>query len=105
MPATTAPHLWLRAETKKNEHRTALTPSVVKSLLEAGFQITVEKSQESIFDKSEYAEYVTTRSSVGHGMVACLSMTDNHYLVYTVYPESNWSRQDPGGQHQRMPIL
>ncbi|TPX33781.1 saccharopine dehydrogenase (NAD+, L-lysine-forming) [Synchytrium microbalum] len=56
MPAaSSSPHLWLRAETKKNEHRTALTPKVVKSLLDAGFTVTIEKSQESIFDKSEYS--------------------------------------------------
>ncbi|TPX42939.1 saccharopine dehydrogenase (NAD+, L-lysine-forming) [Synchytrium endobioticum] len=51
-----APHLWLRAETKRNEHRTALTPSAVKVLIEAGFQITVEKSPQSIFNTAEYAQ-------------------------------------------------
>ena len=51
-------HLWLRAETKPNEHRTALTPSVVKTLLAEGATITVEKSTENIFDDSEYIAYV-----------------------------------------------
>jgi saccharopine dehydrogenase (NAD+, L-lysine-forming) len=39
---TTTPHLWLRAETKKNEHRTALTPSVCKTLLAQGTSIIIQ---------------------------------------------------------------
>ena len=31
-----APTLWLRAETKPDEHRTALTPSVVEALVKNG---------------------------------------------------------------------
>jgi len=34
--AAAAPLLWLRAETKPNEHRSALVPSVVKELVAAG---------------------------------------------------------------------
>lgn len=49
-------HLWLRAETKPMEHRAALTPAIAKKLIEAGFQITVEKSDQRIFDDQEYAE-------------------------------------------------
>jgi NAD/NADP transhydrogenase alpha subunit len=30
------PHLWLRAETKADEHRSALTPSVVAALIQHG---------------------------------------------------------------------
>jgi NAD/NADP transhydrogenase alpha subunit len=29
-------HFWLRGETKKNEHRTALTPNSAKELIDAG---------------------------------------------------------------------
>ncbi|KAI9139625.1 saccharopine dehydrogenase [Paraphysoderma sedebokerense] len=50
------PHLWLRAETKPQEHRTALTPSACKVLLAKGFKITVEESKERIFDDKEYAD-------------------------------------------------
>ena len=48
-------HLWLRAETKENEKRTALTPSVVSKLIDQGFKITIEESETSIFESSEYS--------------------------------------------------
>ncbi|KAG0168071.1 Saccharopine dehydrogenase [Apophysomyces sp. BC1034] len=51
-----APHLWLRAETKPMEHRAALTPSTAKTLLDAGFKITVERSDQRIFDDEEYTK-------------------------------------------------
>ena len=53
-----APHLWLRAETKPMEHRAALTPSTAKELLDAGYKITVERSEQRIFDDEEYVKYV-----------------------------------------------
>ncbi|ORE01804.1 hypothetical protein BCV72DRAFT_65452 [Rhizopus microsporus var. microsporus] len=53
--ATTGPHLWLRAETKPMEHRAALTPATAKELLNAGYRITVERSEERIFDDEEYS--------------------------------------------------
>ncbi|KND04396.1 saccharopine dehydrogenase (NAD+, L-lysine-forming) [Spizellomyces punctatus DAOM BR117] len=57
MSSSTEPvHLWLRAETKKNERRTALTPTVCKKLLAAGFKITVEKCTERIFKDQDYVD-------------------------------------------------
>lgn len=56
MTMTTAPHLWLRAETKPMEHRAALTPATAKILLDAGFKITVERSDLRIFDDEEYVK-------------------------------------------------
>ncbi|CAG8563692.1 5098_t:CDS:2, partial [Acaulospora colombiana] len=41
-------------ETKPNEHRAALTPSTCQTLLQHGFQITVERSTERIFSDDEY---------------------------------------------------
>ncbi|KAL0092046.1 hypothetical protein J3Q64DRAFT_1634829 [Phycomyces blakesleeanus] len=38
------------------EHRAALTPSTAKTLLDAGFKITVERSSQRIFDDEEYAK-------------------------------------------------
>ena len=35
-PSTMAPHLWLRAEVKANEHRTALTPDAYRELIAQG---------------------------------------------------------------------
>ncbi|EED19653.1 saccharopine dehydrogenase Lys1, putative [Talaromyces stipitatus ATCC 10500] len=47
--------IWLRAETKPQEARSALTPTTTKALLDAGYDVTVEKSSQSIFDDEEYA--------------------------------------------------
>jgi saccharopine dehydrogenase (NAD+, L-lysine-forming) len=46
--------LWLRCETKQFEKRAALTPTTAKKMRDAGFDITVEKDPERIFDISEY---------------------------------------------------
>lgn len=48
--------LWLRCETKPHEHRSALTPTTAKALLDAGFDITVERDPQRIFDDQEFAE-------------------------------------------------
>lgn len=48
------PHIWLRAETKPQEQRTALTPLNAKKLLDAGFTVTVEKSSQNIFPDTVY---------------------------------------------------
>ncbi|KAJ7177780.1 hypothetical protein C8R46DRAFT_1074922 [Mycena filopes] len=48
------PCLWLRCETKEFERRAALTPTTAKRLLEAGFDIFVERDKQRIFDDSEY---------------------------------------------------
>ena len=46
--------LHLRSETKPLEHRSALTPTTAKKLIEAGYTINVERSPERIFDDSEF---------------------------------------------------
>ena len=35
-------HLWIRAEERPNEKRVGVTPNGVKSLLKAGFDVTIE---------------------------------------------------------------
>ncbi|KAF8634005.1 hypothetical protein AX15_001179 [Amanita polypyramis BW_CC] len=50
------PALWLRCETKEFERRTALTPTTAKGLLDAGFDIIVERDQQRIFKDSEYEQ-------------------------------------------------
>lgn len=47
-------HLWLRAESKPQEQRTALTPENTKQLLDAGFKVTIESSVQSIFAINDY---------------------------------------------------
>jgi saccharopine dehydrogenase (NAD+, L-lysine forming) len=46
--------LWLRCETKPFERRAALTPTIAKKLIDAGFDITVERDEQRIFNDSEY---------------------------------------------------
>jgi saccharopine dehydrogenase (NAD+, L-lysine-forming) len=48
------PQLWLRCEKKPFEHRSALTPTTAKTLLDAGFDIYVEKDPQRIFDDAEF---------------------------------------------------
>lgn len=50
------PHIWLRAETKPLEERRALSPENATKLIEHGVRLTVERSDQSIFDDSEYAD-------------------------------------------------
>ncbi|KAJ7592959.1 saccharopine dehydrogenase [Mycena floridula] len=48
------PTLWLRCEKKEFERRAALTPTTSKKLIDAGFEIIVERDEQRIFDDSEY---------------------------------------------------
>lgn len=46
--------LHLRSETKPLEHRSALTPTTAKALIEAGYTVNVERSPVRIFDDAEF---------------------------------------------------
>ena len=46
--------LWLRCEKKEFERRTALTPTTAKQLIDAGFEIYVERDEQRIFKDAEY---------------------------------------------------
>lgn len=74
MPSTT---LHVRAESKPLEHRTAITPTVAKKLVDAGYTVNVERSPLSIFDDSEY-------DSTGAKLVPTGSWTDapsNNFII------------------------
>lgn len=47
--------LWLRAESKAFEERTLLTPTVTRTLVEAGYEVVVESSAARIFDDAQYS--------------------------------------------------
>lgn len=47
--------VWLRAEKKPGERRTALTPDGAAELVRNGFDVTVELSEQSIFPAEDYA--------------------------------------------------
>ncbi len=46
--------LHIRAETKPLEHRSAVTPTTAKKLVDAGYTVNVERSPLSIFQDKEY---------------------------------------------------
>ncbi|RDX56030.1 saccharopine dehydrogenase [Lentinus brumalis] len=46
--------LWLRCEKKEFERRTAITPTTAKKLIDAGFEIFVERDDQRIFRDQEY---------------------------------------------------
>lgn len=46
--------LHLRSETKPLEHRSCLTPTTTKKLIDAGYTVNVERSPERIFDDAEF---------------------------------------------------
>ncbi|KAK9897146.1 Formate/glycerate dehydrogenase catalytic domain-like protein [Cystobasidium minutum MCA 4210] len=46
--------LWLRAEKKEFERRSALTPTTARKLIDAGFDISVERDEQRIFDDEEF---------------------------------------------------
>jgi saccharopine dehydrogenase (NAD+, L-lysine-forming) len=58
-------HIWLRAETKPDEQRTALTPDGAESLLNAGFKVTIECGSQSIFSQSLYKHLAVEFSAEG----------------------------------------
>ena len=47
--------LHLRSEDKPLEHRSALTPTTAKALIDAGYFVNAEKSPVRIFDDEEFA--------------------------------------------------
>jgi saccharopine dehydrogenase (NAD+, L-lysine forming) len=48
-------NLHLRSETGKAlEHRSALTPTTTKALIDAGYKVNVERSPQRIFDDEEF---------------------------------------------------
>ena len=48
--------IWLRAETKHHEQRTALTPATAKMLIDAGLQVVVERSEQAAIPADAFAE-------------------------------------------------
>lgn len=52
--------LHLRAECKPLEHRSTLTPTTTKALIDAGYVVNVERSSERIFDDNEFEKVGAT---------------------------------------------
>ncbi|CCM00890.1 uncharacterized protein FIBRA_02936 [Fibroporia radiculosa] len=56
--------LWLRCEKKEFERRAALTPTTAKKLIDAGFDIYVERDEQRIFDDLEYEAWVLSPATL-----------------------------------------
>ena len=50
-----ATHIWLRAEQKPHERRTAMTPDCARDLVDAGYRVSVERSSQSCMSADAYA--------------------------------------------------
>jgi saccharopine dehydrogenase (NAD+, L-lysine-forming) len=48
------PHIWVRAEQRPNETRVGLTPDGAKTLIDAGFAVTVEASETRVIATDSY---------------------------------------------------
>lgn len=59
------PHIWLRAETKPHEQRTALTPTGAAALVDAGFRVTVEHCKQRVFPIDDYRGKVNAVADTG----------------------------------------
>ncbi len=94
--------LHLRHEDKPLEHRSALTPTTAKALLDAGYTVNVERSPARIFDDDEF-------TSVGCSLVPTGSWRDapaDHIIVgLKELPEEEckWKtrRHTPPSHHRR----
>ncbi|WPH03681.1 Hypothetical protein R9X50_00656400 [Acrodontium crateriforme] len=69
--------LHVRAETKPLEHRSAITPSVAKALVDDGYVVNVERSPLSIFDDAEYEGTGATLVPTG----SWTEVPDEHVIV------------------------
>ncbi len=59
------PHLWIRHESRDTERRAPVVPADVRTLVDAGFQVTVEESPQRVFPIGEYAEAGATVTATG----------------------------------------
>lgn len=90
--------LHVRAETKPLEHRSAVTPTIAKKLVDAGYTVNVERSPLSIFDDAEYepagAKLVPTGSWIDapseHIIVGLKELPEEDFpLKHTVSQSAN----------------
>eukprot|EP01028_Stygiella_incarcerata_P013519 TRINITY_DN82727_c0_g1_i1.p1 TRINITY_DN82727_c0_g1~~TRINITY_DN82727_c0_g1_i1.p1 ORF type:complete len:365 (+),score=96.68 TRINITY_DN82727_c0_g1_i1:193-1287(+) len=64
-------HFWLRHETKPLEKRTLFPPETARSLLEAGFKVTVERSPDRCFKDEEYEAVGCTMAETNSWATEC----------------------------------
>ena len=92
--------LHLRSEDKPLEHRSALTPTTTKALIDAGYVVNVEKSPVRIFDDEEF-------TAVGAALVPTGSWRDapkEHIIVgLKELPEETCEWDPPPGYRKLHP--
>jgi hypothetical protein len=89
------PTFWLRCEKKEFERRAALTPTTSKKLIEAGFEIFVERDEQRIFDDTEYdasvspsMNYIFMHADTSAVLDASLSITIPGHQLPRISPSS-----------------
>lgn len=80
--------LHLRSECKPLEHRSALTPTTTKTLIDAGYKVNVERSPERIFDDEEFERVGATLVPEGSWVDA---PTDNIIVGLKELPEDKFA--------------
>lgn len=78
--------LHLRSETKPLEHRSALTPAVIRKLLDKGFVVNVERSPGRIFSDDEFSAIGATlveegswsRAPIDHIIIGLKELEDKN---------------------------
>ena len=83
----TQPHIWLRAESKPFEQRTALTPSGAKALIDQGFKVTIEQSTQSCISIDDYQTLGCDIQPAGSWQQA---PTDAYILALKELPDGNY---------------
>jgi saccharopine dehydrogenase (NAD+, L-lysine-forming) len=59
--------IWLRCEKKPHEHRSALTPTTARTLMDNNFEVFVERDPQRIFDDKEFEEWVFSTAPLESG--------------------------------------
>jgi saccharopine dehydrogenase (NAD+, L-lysine-forming) len=58
-------HLWIRHESRTTERRAPVVPADVRTLVDAGFRVTVEESPQRVFSLEEYEEAGAATAATG----------------------------------------
>ncbi|AYF45678.1 alanine dehydrogenase/PNT, N-terminal domain protein [Halobacteriovorax sp. BALOs_7] len=72
--------IWLRDEDKEFEKRTPLTPENAKKLLDAGYKVIVEKSNDRIFPIQEY-EKLGCEIKESHAWIEEATVSDDVFIL------------------------
>lgn len=79
--------IWLRCEKKPFEHRSALTPTTAKVLLDNNFDVMIERDPQRIFDDEEFEKWVPPAYRV---VISIVYKADVRRVGCTLVPHNEW---------------